>query len=146
MTDEPELCSCSALRQAARHVTRLYDAALAPSGLGLNQYAILARLQRFGPMRLTDLAGKLVADRSTLGHLLRPLQARGLVAMRVDERDRRSRLVALTTAGDAVVAGARALRDDAEARFADAFGGQAARELRTILKRVEGVRLERRVS
>ncbi len=139
MTDEPELCSCSALRQASRHVTRLYDAALAATGLGLNQYAILARLRRFGPMRLTDLAGKLVMDRSTLGHLLRPLEARGLVAMRVGERDRRSRLVALTIAGDEVEARARALREEAEARFVDAFGGRAASDLRRDLKRVEGV-------
>lgn len=32
-------CNCSALRQAARHVTRLYDGELAPLGLGLNQYS-----------------------------------------------------------------------------------------------------------
>ncbi len=37
----PEICSCSALRQAARHLTRLYDGALAPAGIGLNQYAVL---------------------------------------------------------------------------------------------------------
>src|SRR6516225_838484 len=40
---EPEICNCAALRQATRHVTKLYDDALAPLGLGVNQFSILAR-------------------------------------------------------------------------------------------------------
>ena len=136
---DPERCSCAALRQAARHVTRLYDAALAPTGLGLNQYSILARLQRFGAMRVVDLAGKLVMDRSTLGHLLRPLEARGLVEMRVAADDRRSRLVTLTTAGADLTAQARGLWAGAEQHFTRAFGPRDANDLRVVLKRVEAV-------
>jgi DNA-binding MarR family transcriptional regulator len=102
VTDDAEICSCSALRQAARHMTRLYDAALSPVGIGLNQYAILSRLKRFGPMRMGDLAGRLVMDRSTLGHLLRPLETRRVIAMHVGDRDRRSRMVGLTAEGDAL--------------------------------------------
>src|SRR5207248_6589362 len=41
-------CNCAALRQAARHVTRLYDDALAPLGLGANQYSILSTLEGVG--------------------------------------------------------------------------------------------------
>src|SRR5437762_6318726 len=70
---EPEICNCAALRQAARRVTRLYDDALAPTGLGLNQFSILARLSLVGPSTIQDLARLLIMDRSTLGHLLRPL-------------------------------------------------------------------------
>ena len=139
MGDEPEVCSCSALRQATRHVTRLYDAALAPAGLGLNQYAILARLRRLGPSRLGDLAAELVMDRSTLGHLLRPLQERSLVGLHVGERDRRSRLIVLTADGEALFTRARALWEAAEARFAEAFGRTRADALRATLKSVEGV-------
>ncbi len=75
---EPEVCNCAALRQAARRVTRLYDEALAPTGLGANQYSILVRLSG-GPSTIQELAQRLVMDRSTLGHLLRPLEKRGLV-------------------------------------------------------------------
>ena len=49
MAEIPDACSCSALRQAARVLTRMYDDALAPVGLGVNQYGILAKLDRFGP-------------------------------------------------------------------------------------------------
>jgi DNA-binding MarR family transcriptional regulator len=104
---EPEACNCSALRQAARRVTRLYDDALAPTGVGVNQYSILARLSRVGPSTIQDLARLLVMDRSTLGHRLRPLEKRGLVRLDVSEQDGRNRVTALTPAGRAVVAKGR---------------------------------------
>ena len=134
--NEPEICSCAALRQAARRVTRLYDDALAPTGLGVNQYSILARLNRVGPSTIQDLARRLVMDRSTLGHLLRPLEKRGLVRLHVSEEDGRSHVTTLTPAGRAVVAKGRPLWARAQQRFASAFGEKSALELRTALKQV----------
>ena len=133
---EPEVCNCSALRQAARRVTRLYDDALAPTGLGVNQYSILARLSHVGPSRIQDLARRLVMDRSTLGHLLRPLEKRGLVRLRVSEQDGRSRVAALTPAGRVVVAKGLPLWAQAQRRFASAVGAKRAVDLRTVLKKV----------
>ncbi len=133
---EPEVCTCLALRQAARRVTRLYDDALAPTSLGVNQYSILARLSQVGPSRIQDLARLLVMDRSTLGHLLRPLEKRGLVGLKVSEQDGRSRVAALTPAGRAVIARGRPLWESAQRRFASAFGATSAVDLRTVLKKV----------
>ena len=133
---EPEACNCSALRQAARRVTRLYDDALAPTGLGVNQYSILATLGRVGPSRIQDLAQRLVMDRSTLGHLLRPLEKRGFARLRVSEQDGRSRVAALTPAGRAVLARGHPLWESAQRRFASAFGAKSAIGLRTVLKKV----------
>jgi DNA-binding MarR family transcriptional regulator len=131
---EPEICNCAALRQAARRVTKLYDDALAPIGLGANQFAILARLNLVGPTTIQDLARLLVMDRSTLGHLLRPLEKRGFVRLAVSERDRRSRVASLTQAGKAAVAKARPRWAAAQRKFESTFGKQAALELRTVLK------------
>jgi len=133
---EQEVCNCSALRQAARRVTRLYDEALAPTGLGVNQYSILARLAHVGPGTIQDLARLLVMDRSTLGHLLRPLEKRGLVGLHVSEQDGRSRVAALTPAGRAAVAKGRPLWESAQRRFASAFGAKSAVDLRTVLKQI----------
>src|SRR5260221_1892724 len=135
----PEICSCSALRQAARHVTRFYDDALAPVGLGLNQYSILSKLSRSGPKNLQDLADLLVTDRSSLGHLLRPLEKRGLLAIGVSEEDRRHRLITLTTAGAALVRKAKPRVCQARRRFARVFGGDEALSLRTVLRKVAAV-------
>jgi DNA-binding MarR family transcriptional regulator len=133
---EPEICNCGALRQAARRVTKLYDDALARTGLGLNQYSILSRLNRVGPTTIQDLARLLVMDRSTLGHLLRPLEKRGFVKLEVPAKNRRSRLVTLTEAGKAAVVKARPLWAVAQRRFESTFGQDAAIELRSVLKEI----------
>jgi len=133
---EPEICNCGALRQAARRVTKLYDDALAPIGLGVNQFSILARLSLVGPSTIQDLARLLVMDRSTLGHLLRPLEKRNLVKLEVSEQDRRSRIVALTQAGKAAVARARPRWAAAQRQFESTFGKEAALELRAVLKEI----------
>src|ERR1700712_1742352 len=123
---EPEFCSCGALRQATRHVTQFYDAALAPTALGLNQYSILSKLDRFGPMTIQALAQLLVMDRSTLGHLLRPLEGRDLLTLRTSEQDRRNRIVSLTEVGSTLFAKARPLWVAAERHFESRFGTEAA--------------------
>lgn len=133
---EAEICNCAALRQAARRVTKIYDDTLAPIGLGVNQYSILARLGRVGPSTIQDLARLLVMDRSTLGHLLRPIEKRGLVKLEVSERDRRSHMIALTEAGKAAVVKARPRWAVAQRRFESTFGKEAALELRMVLKEI----------
>ncbi|WP_131112994.1 MarR family winged helix-turn-helix transcriptional regulator [Lichenihabitans psoromatis] len=140
MTDAPaELCNCTALRQTARHVTRLYDDALEPVGIGVNQYAVLSRLDKFGPTAIQPLAQALVMDRSTLGHLVRPLEQRRLVSLTVSEQDRRSRLLVLTAEGRALLARARPLWAEAQSRFETTFGAAVASDLRSVLKRVASV-------
>lgn len=132
----PEICSCSALRQAARHVSRLYDEALRPAGLSLNQYSMLAKLERSGPQTVQDLAALLVMDRSTVGHLLRPLGTRDLIVLETAAGDRRSRVVRLTPAGKALMRRARPLWAEAERQFGEAFGPEDASGLRATLRRV----------
>jgi DNA-binding MarR family transcriptional regulator len=129
-------CNCSALRQAARHITRLYDSELAAAGLGLNQYSILSRLAKLGPRAIQELAESLVMDRSTLGHLLRPLLKRGLLKLEAPKKDRRSRVIRLTPAGKSLLGKARPLWAKAERIFEKHVGVVPARELREALVRV----------
>ena len=129
----PAACNCLALRQAARHVTQLYDEFLAPSGIRATQYSILARLQRNGPMTINALAAELVMDRTTLGRNIRPLQRDGLIAVGAGKTDRRSRELSLTPSGIARCRAARAGWDKAQAKFERAFGAERARALRALL-------------
>ena len=54
-------------------------------------------------VRLSALADGLVMDRTTLTANLKPLERRGLVAVEVDDADRRSRRLRLTGAGRALL-------------------------------------------
>lgn len=138
---EPTQCNCAALRQASRRLTKFYDAALAPTGLGINQYSILSRLNRHGPRSIQDLAALLAMDRSTLGHLLRPLEKRDLVRLTITPADKRRRVLVLTAEGRDLIARAQPLWAAAQARFEHAFGSDNALTLRTVLRQVETAEL-----
>ncbi len=132
----PRGCNCLALRQAARHVTQLYDHYLAPCGLRATQYSILSRLKNDGPMAINALAAALVMDRTTLGRNILPLQRDGLIAVAPGKTDRRSKELYLTRAGIARVEAAGKAWARAQARFEASFGVSRAKELRALLSEV----------
>lgn len=93
-----EPCHCNLLRKVARRVSAIYDQELAGSGLRITQYALLAEIERSGPISITHLAAILVMERNGLGHTLRLLERDGLLVT-VTGKDRRSRTVSLTKVG-----------------------------------------------
>jgi DNA-binding MarR family transcriptional regulator len=132
----PEDCNCLAVRQAARHVTQFYDRLLAPSGLRTTQFSILATLRRSGPMTINALAAEMVMDRTTLGRNILPLQRDGLIAVAPGSRDRRSKELRLTEAGEARFRAAMEGWADAQRRFEAAFGAARTAEMRALLHAV----------
>jgi len=126
-------CHCQAIRQAARRVTALYDAAMAPFGVRVSQYGILVRLQAAGPRGIQALAADLVMDRTTLGRNMRPLERQGLLTALPDPTDRRGRLLAVTPAGAALVARAAPAWRAAQAAYEGQVGVDAAAALRLSL-------------
>lgn len=132
----PAGCNCLALRQAARHVTQIYDRFLAASGLRATQYSILARLNRNGSMTINALAAALGMDRTTLGRNIRPLIRDGLVAVIRGSADRRSRELRLTRRGRARVRAAYKEWKGAQARFESTFGVARAKALRGLAHEV----------
>ena len=83
-------CHCIQLRRAASRVTERYDMALAPAGLTVGQYSLLAHLERLEPVSVSRLAEELELERTTLVRTLKPVLARHLVADAA-EPGRRSR-------------------------------------------------------
>lgn len=81
------------------------------------------------------LASRLGMDRATLGHNLRPLMARGLVAQSIGS-DRRARPLLLTSDGRAALAAALPGWRAAQENFENRFGAAAAAEMRGIMHRV----------
>ena len=128
-------CNCLSLRQATRRVTQLYDQALAPLDLRATQYSLLREIARLGPVGLNALAETMVMGRATLGHNVRPLEARGLVRIATGA-DRRSREVSATGAGRALLAEAHALWRRAQKIYEDGVGAEGAAALRAALHRV----------
>src|SRR5260221_5811465 len=92
-------CYCTAVREAAKHLSRLYDSYLSNVGLSVTQFTILRLLYNHGKVTIAELAGALVTDRSAMGRNLKPLEREGLISVKVGTADRRERTVVLTEAG-----------------------------------------------
>jgi DNA-binding MarR family transcriptional regulator len=132
----PEDCNCLAVRQAARHITQFYDQFLAPSGLRTTQFSILAKLRRLGPMTINSLAGEIVMDRTTLGRNILPLERDGLIAVEQGSRDRRSKELRVTEAGEARFRAGVKGWVQAQRKFEKAFGAARTADMRTLLHAV----------
>jgi len=128
----PTPCTCAMLRRTARRVTRIYDRALRPTGLRLNQFSVLANVARDGGLSITDLAGRLEMERTTLTRNLRPLVRAGWVII-ANSRDRRQRSVGLTHSGRTLYEQAMPLWQEAERGLRDDLGRSETEQLRKLL-------------
>jgi DNA-binding MarR family transcriptional regulator len=101
-----DTCLCLHIQRAARAVGRRYDDALRPMRLTNGQFSLLMSLNRAEAPSIGSVAALLAMDRTTLTANLKPLERRGLVRVAIDAVDRRSRLMSLTPAGQALLAAA----------------------------------------
>jgi DNA-binding MarR family transcriptional regulator len=131
-----EDCNCFVVRSAARHVTQLYDQFLAPVGLHVTQFSILAKLKRLGPMTINALAKEMVMDRTTLGRNVLPLERDGLIRIEASARDGRAKELHLTKAGEKRLLAGREAWERAQAQFDSRFGAKRAAEFRAMLHAV----------
>jgi DNA-binding MarR family transcriptional regulator len=96
-------CTCSELRKAARAITLLYDDALKSSGLLSTQFGVLQIICDIVSIRISDLAGKLGMDRTTLTRNLSVLERQGFIEIS-QGKDHRTRIVTATQKGRSAVA------------------------------------------
>jgi DNA-binding MarR family transcriptional regulator len=92
-------CLCLHTQRAARAMSRIFDEALRPLGLNSGQFSLLISLNRPEPPTLGSVAQLLALDRTTLTANLKPLERQGLVDVRPDEKDRRTRRLVITSKG-----------------------------------------------
>src|SRR4051812_48820757 len=111
-------CTCFRLRSLTRKVTQFYDKALAPSGLTVTQYSLMAHARRHEPgaPTVTELAEALFTDRTTLTRNLRPLVDAGLLQLG-EGADGRSKAVRVTAAGERAFRAAKPLWKQAQAEI-----------------------------
>jgi DNA-binding MarR family transcriptional regulator len=98
-----DTCLCLHVQRAARALARRFDEALRPLGLTNGQFSLMMSLNRPDPPAMGAMALQLAMDRTTLTAALKPLERHGFVKVTADPKDRRSRLVALTPAGRALL-------------------------------------------
>jgi DNA-binding MarR family transcriptional regulator len=130
-------CICFSARQAARALTRIYDAALRPAGIRSTQLALLNAIRLLGPAAVKRLAAAVVADRTTLGRNLRLLEREGLVRIGPG-KDLRERSVELTARGEQRLAAAFPLWEAAQAEVEKRLGREELERLQALLRALTG--------
>jgi DNA-binding MarR family transcriptional regulator len=94
----PDQCYCLASRRSARHLTRLYERHLAPSGMTSSQFSILSFLDHQPDMTVAELADAMEMERTTLVRTLRPMKDAGWIENR-PEKMGRAVVLGITRAG-----------------------------------------------
>jgi DNA-binding MarR family transcriptional regulator len=135
-------CTNTSLRRAARRLGQLYDEALAPTGLKATQAGLLAQIGGLtgsggqeGPT-LQDLAERLAIGNSALTHALRPLVRDGLVELRQDAHDRRTKRGILSRLGKARLREALLLWAAANRRVETVLEPGSAEKLRSLADQI----------
>jgi DNA-binding MarR family transcriptional regulator len=131
-------CGCANLRRAARVITRLYDAALRPSGLGVAQFTLLQALNTAPGMSQKQLASLLEIDSTTLTRTLEPLRRAGWLRSTAGD-DRREVHLALTAAGKRAYSRALPYWERAQGEFIRALGTEGWNQLMALTVRTAGV-------
>jgi DNA-binding MarR family transcriptional regulator len=126
----PRACHCSATRQLARHVTKLYERHLAPAQITGTQFSILAFLQHAGKMNTGELADALTMDRTTVTRALKPLLSDKLIASAAVPGERRLLSFSVSPSGLRKLKEAEPLWLTAQEEYETQIGLERARHLR----------------
>jgi DNA-binding MarR family transcriptional regulator len=131
-------CACANLRRAARVVTRLYDAALRPSGLSVAQFTLLQALNTAPGISQKQLAGLLEIDSTTLTRTLQPLRRAGWLRSTAGD-DRREVHLALTAAGKRAYRRALPYWEQAQKDVVRALGRESWNQLMDLSVQTAGI-------
>ncbi|WP_121120198.1 MarR family winged helix-turn-helix transcriptional regulator [Croceibacterium ferulae] len=129
-TLSPYLCHCLVSRQIARHVSRIYDRHLAPTGISAGDLAIFSFVANEKTIAITDLAAMMVLERTTLLRNLRPLIEAGYLETARDPVKKRQHTVSLTKAGEQKRREAQTFWLAAQEEFEQEAGQHNAQDLR----------------
>ena len=132
--DVRDTCLCLHLQRAARAVARHFDELMRPAGLTSGQFSLLMSLNRPEPPTIRAVAELLAMDRTTLTANLKPLERRGLVRIKIDRDDRRSRRLVLTANGRAALIAALPAWQEGHAAIEPALAGHKTDRLRADLR------------
>jgi DNA-binding MarR family transcriptional regulator len=137
----PTTCLGLHVRRAARILTQIYDAALQPAGLAMNQFSLLVAIHLLDGAPISRLALRLDCDQTTLSRNLRPLLREGWITIQPGQ-DRRIRQVSLTPAGRAVLQEALPLWERVQEEVKRHYGEASWDSLLSLLEKTRTLREE----
>lgn len=131
-------CTCMNLRRASRSLTYFYDEVLKPSGLTVNQLALLRNLELLEQTTIGELAKTMRIDRTTLNRNMKPLADARLIDINPG-KDSRTKAIILTEKGRAAVGLGWRLWGEAQQSIQEYLGEADLAKLKQLLAKVEAL-------
>ncbi|MFT4110589.1 MarR family winged helix-turn-helix transcriptional regulator [Propionicimonas sp.] len=128
-----------AFLQVSRRLRSQTQRRMAPLGVNLHQSRALRTIAEHGPLRPSELAGRLGITPRSATDSVAPLVASGLVERRTDPEDGRAQLLALSSAGEVTLAGIGRARAEAGAEL---FGRLSPAEREALAALLDRLRAE----
>lgn len=119
-----------AIHDAARLLTRRFEALAQHHGFTLPQWRVIGQLSRSDSLSQTALAKLIETDQVTLGGLVRRLEDKGLIIRTADPSDSRAKIVSLTDKAHALIGELSLVTNDV---YDQAFKGISDADRATII-------------
>ena len=123
------------VRKLNRMVSAIFDSALASAGLKTSQFSVLVAVANREQVRPSDLTKLLQMDESTVSRNVERMCARGWLRLQ-PEGDRRSHLIEVTEAGQALIRKALPAWQQAQAEISRRLGADTVAALRAALRKL----------
>jgi DNA-binding MarR family transcriptional regulator len=124
------------VRKLNRMVSAIYDSALASAGLKTSQFSVLVAVANRENVRPSELTKLLQMDESTLSRNVERMCARGWLRLQ-QEGDRRSHLIEVTEAGQALIRRSLPAWDQAQREVSQRLGAETVAALRAALRKLQ---------
>jgi len=114
-------CIAARIRLLSRMVTNIYDSALSPFGVKLNQMNILVVVYLAGEIGYEALCKRLKMEKSTASRNIERLKKKGWLVV-VAVKDRRRKYLKVTDAGEELLGKVHKAWEDAQIKAAELLG------------------------
>jgi DNA-binding MarR family transcriptional regulator len=121
-------CLCNEVKKLSRLLGRIYDAALAPTGVSITQLSVLRVIARLPNETMARIAEALEMDRTTFYRAVTPMLRDGWLKPS-EGADARSKSISFTIEGKRVLAQAEKQRKAVQKEVVSAYGNAASSAL-----------------
>ena len=121
-------CIAVRIRLLSRIVTNIYDSALSPFGVKLNQISILVFVHLAGDVGYDSLCRQLKMEKSTASRNIERMKKRGWLKI-VTIKEERRKLLRLTPAGEVLLGKVQEAWEDAQEKALSLLGEEGAEVL-----------------
>lgn len=128
-------CLAGKARRLSRVITGIYDRALMPFGIKINQASILVFLSRTGEASPGDIVSRLQMEKSTVSRNVDRMRKSGWIEV-VERGGRAGQLLRITPAGQKLLVDSHPCWQQAQEKARALLGAEGADSLRLLAERI----------